>query len=122
MLGTDFRRKLQLIQLIDQAIPAKVTSEDGVEHTFMCVPEHRVDSMLRVELTHENVKLLTLKPRVEPEPIRFKPDIEEEHVKWVGCRSMVTCRYTMFCMVLLAVVAAAAAAVAVAVAVAQQKH
>ena len=86
-------RKRQLIELIDQAIPAKVTSEDGVEHTFMCVPEHRVDSMLRVELTHENVKLLTLKPRVEPEPIRFKPDIEEEHVKWVGCRSMVTCRY-----------------------------
>ena len=59
----------------------------------MCVPEHRVDAALRIELTHDNVKLPTLKPKVETAAVAFEPNIEEDNVKWVGCRSMVTCGY-----------------------------
>ena len=86
-------RKRQIVEVINQVIPASVKSEDGVDHTFMVVPEHRVDAVLRMELTHENVKLLTLKPLIDEEAVVFNPDIEENNVKWVGCRSMVACRY-----------------------------
>ena len=62
-------------------------------HTFMCVPEHRTDAGLRIELTHDNVKLFTLKPKVETEVVVFEPAISDSDVKWVCCRSMATCRY-----------------------------
>ena len=89
------RWKREMVDEIANVLQATVRLIDGNECSFYCIATIRDSSVLKVELTNENMELLTKQPAVKTvgaDPV-FEPAINDEHVYWRRAGSSLYCKY-----------------------------
>ena len=82
--------KRELIDRLPKFITIDVTTTSMVASVDV-LPTWREHAVLQIEITQPNLDLLLEEPPAGPVP--FKPEIEQQDVRWVGSRNCVRCTY-----------------------------
>ena len=82
--------KRELIDRLPKFITIDVTTTSMVASVDV-LPSWREQAVLQIEITQSNLDLLLEEPPAEAAP--WKPEIEQQDVRWVGTRNHVRCTY-----------------------------
>ena len=87
------RSRQEMIDHIPEVLTATVTKADGTAVTFRCLSHWSEGGKLSIELTEDNMRLLTEKPAAVPVENAFMPEITQPNVQWSSARRSVYCKY-----------------------------